>query len=80
MGLQALGCGTGAPRVWAAATVDSREGGKSGASIFLGGLHTDGTRDPSPLPPSALEGALQSMPRRGGYLDPGAVCPSRCAS
>lgn len=67
MGLQALGCGAGTPRVWAVAAVDGTEGGKSGGSIFLRWFrHRLDQRPRPPLPPSTLEGALQSVPWKVG--------------
>lgn len=49
------------------AAVDGIEGGKSGGSIFLRGFrHRLDQRPRLPLPPSAREGALQSVPWKVG--------------
>lgn len=44
------------------------EGGKSGGSTFLS------------APQSMGGGSAVDAMRRGGYLEPGAACPSKCAS
>lgn len=65
--LLALGCGAGTPRVWAVAAVDGIEGGESGGSISLRWFrHRLDQRPHPPLPPGALEGALQPVPWKVG--------------